>query len=646
MIGRFDSTPDRRRARRRDGAGRRAARAASILAVAALLAVAGPRPAARAQAPRAQAPKAQVKGITLAPTEPPAPVPGRPDPIAGPTGGMPPLTLPGDGPPPGPLSTLPADDPRPRRDPLVEPAEAAEPPGDDKGPLPEARLPTGSTPPPAAGPAEAADPFALPPDRLGLGKQRVQLSVEVQAGKVVNLGKEAPVKLVVTNESNADASGVSVVYQLPDGLQLVSSTPEATPVPANKALFHWKKPMLAASAEWVIVLKVVATEVRSCEHAATVTAKTGSRAATTVQEPKLKVEAIASPGRLLKGSQVTFQIAVTNPGSGPARNVTVQAKLSSGLRLGNEDLVEQTIAEILPGGRVELDPLIVDTVAGGQQTCTVNVQSPDVNPVAENQRVIKAVEVTRPDLTVKLTGQEFRYTGQTSEYKLTVSNPGTAPVKKVKVAVSLPSAGGKLIEKPSGATFDVSTRKLFWNIAQIEPNQSVDMTFLYGTSTPGLYRAAAEATSGEIHRTDTITTEVSGIAVLELQITPTARVIDVGKTAYYDIVIKNTGSKGATRLQLSGDLTNKYLKPVKFFGLDNAEVKYNVETGKFVFPEIDHLDPGQSITVSLQVQATQAGPAGAHVFLAHAEMGPDEAKIEDVVATIIPGNRRPTPTAK
>ena len=103
-----------------------------------------------------------------------------------------------------------------------------------------------------------------------------------------------------------------------------------------------------------IVLKVVATSTKACEHAATVTAKTGSRANTIVQEPKLKVEATSTPGRVLKGSPVTFQIAVHNPGTGPARNVTVQAKLSSGLRLGSDDIVEQTISEIGPGQRVEL----------------------------------------------------------------------------------------------------------------------------------------------------------------------------------------------------------------------------------------------------------------------------------------------------
>ncbi len=152
------------------------------------------------------------------------------------------------------------------------------------------------------------------------------------------------------------------------------------------------------------------------------------------------------PGRVLKGEQVTFQISVINPGTGPARNVTVQAKLSSGLQYGGDDIVEQTIErDRRRASASTLDPLIVNTVAGGKQTCTVDVRSPDVTQVLDDQRLTRFVEVTKPDLAVKLEGQTERFTGQTNEYKLTVTNPGTAQAKKVKVVATMPPQGGKLL---------------------------------------------------------------------------------------------------------------------------------------------------------------------------------------------------------
>ena len=632
MIGRIDSTPDRWRGLAQGGP----ARLAAFLAIAALITVVGsPESTLLAQAPA----KAKVKGIEPADPAPKGPLDAPPDP--GPT-------IPENPPAPTPMAppgsmAVPSEpeDPRPKRDDKVQRVEA-EP--EDKGPLPGATNPPGGAPPiPDAAPGSVADPFALPPDRMSLGKQRVQLSVEVQASPIINLNKETTVALVVKNESNVDASGVSLVYQLPDGLKLNSSTPEATSVPSDKPLFLWSKPMLAAGGEWKVILKVVATAARPCEHAATVTAKTGSRANTIVQEPKLKVEATSSPGRVLKGSQVTFQIAVHNPGTGPARNVTVQAKLSGGLRLGSDDIVEQTISEIGPGQRFDLEPLIVDTIAGGQQTCTVDVRSPDVNPVVDDQRITRSVEVTKPDVTVKLEGQTERYTGQTNEYKLTVTNPGTAPAKKVKVVATLPQQGGQLTAIPAGAKWDRPTRKLIWTIAQLEPGQVITYSYIYATTTPGLYVAYAEATSGELGSKASMTTEVSGIAVLDLQITQSNRVIDVGKTNYYDITIKNSGTREATRLQLRGKLTN--LKVLKHYNVDRGEFTSNPNTGEFVFPEVERLAVGQTITLSLEVQADKSGPAGCHVFLAHAEMEADD-KVEGVISTTVTGNGRSRASAK
>ena len=618
MIWRTDST--------------RGIRLAMPLAIAALIVVGGlatstPTILAQTQAPAG--PKARVKG--LEPATPPA-------------GGL--ETLPDPGPPPVPVPDQPAgamalppvlDEPKAPalRDDRVRPSALED--GDPN--LPPAISPAGgvpATPGSASGPA--SDPFALPAEKMGLGKQRVQLSVEVQASPIINLGKESTVRLVVKNESNVDALGVSLVYQLPDGLKLVSSTPAGTLVPGDK-LYWWPKPMLPANGEWAIVLKVVATSTKPCEHAATVTSKVGSRVNTIVQEPKLKVEATAMPGRVLKGEQVTFQISVLNPGTGPARNVTVLAKLSSGLRYGGDDIVEQTISEIGPGQRFDIEPLIVDTVAGGQQSCTVDARSPDVTVVPDEQRITRNVEVTKPELTVKLEGQNERFTGQINEYKLTVTNPGTAQAKKVKVVASLPSQGGKLVALPPGAKFDQATRKLIWSIPQLEPLQSMEMGFNYGTSTVGLYKATAEATSGELRASDTMTTDVSGIAVLDLQVTQTARVMDVGKTNFYDITIKNSGTKEATRLQLSGKLP-KNLKVLKHYNVEKGEFKFSPDTGVFIFPEIERLGVGETKTLSLEVQATESGPAGCHVFLAHAEMAADDPKVEDVVSTTVTGNNR------
>ena len=532
-------------------------------------------------------------------------------------------------------------------DPTVKPTRGdsgAEPA--EMGPLPASMPAPGgaSMQGDATGAKPDTDPFFLHPDKISPGKQKAQVSVEVRAPKVINLNRETTIKLVVRNESTTDAAGVRLVYQLPEGLKFNSSTPEATPVP-GQPLFQWSQSMLAAGSEWVVVLKVTPTSPKPAEHAATVSVRAGSKAISTVQEPRLKVEAVATPARVLKGKRVDFQITVRNPGTGPARKVVVQAKLSGGLRAGSDDIVELTIPNIDAGQSITLDTLSVDTVAGGEQTCTIDVQSPDVIPVAEDQRIVKKIEVTRPELTVKIEGDADRISGQASEYKITVTNPGTAPTKAVRVQVALPREGGRMKVKPEGAEFIGATRSVAWRIPQLEPGQSIPYTFTYDTDVPGAYRAVVEATAGELRSSDRITTEVSGLAMLDVKIEQAHRMIDVGKKNIYDIVITNSGTKEATKVAVGGEL-NKNLKVTKAFNVDNGQFAFNANDGRFLFPVIERLGIGQSVTLSMEVEGTASGAGGCKVQVGHSEMTNDEPKVEDVISTMVTGAGRRSSTAR
>ena len=600
-----------------------------------------------AQAPTSPSAKAKTNGPkgSKAPIKPVVPAPSADEARL-------PMGEPGGIAVPGPRELDPAP---PRRDDQVVPASIADPssePADSGGnPLPKAiESPGGSGPGAGSGGGDLADSFVLRPDRLPTGKQQVKLSVEVKAAAVINLGKESPVRIVVNNDGSTDAHDVRVVYQLPENLQFVSSEAPPKNYPGNAQMYVWNKPTLAAGGEWSIGLKVVAKDSKACEHVAGVSANAGSKASTMVQEPKLRVEALASPTRLLKGGQVKFEITVFNPGSGPAKNVNVQAKLSDGLKLGDDEVVEQVIDVIKPGERVQLDPLVVDTVAGGQQSCAVEARSPDVNFVADDHRITRTVEVTKPALTIDLAGQDFRYTGQSSEYKLTVTNTGTASAKAVTVSATLPQQGGKLARGPLPAGSNLTKdRKLIWKIGQLDPGQSFESKFVYDTSTPGLYKCAVEAVSGELRASKQMVTDVSGIADLDLKVSQTDRVIDVGKTTYYDFVIKNVGTKEATKIQLRGTLVNlKVNKP--FYEESNGKFAVNPESGnqptRFLFPEIPRLAAGQSVTLSLEVEATRAGLASGSVNLAHDDMGSDEnSTIKGAITTKVTDNSGRSPRA-
>jgi hypothetical protein len=257
-----------------------------------------------------------------------------------------------------------------------------------------------------------------------------------------------------------------------------------------------------------------------------------------------------------------------------------------------------------------------------------------VPPAAAKPDEPVVIEAPKPVLDVKITGEPVRLSGQIIEYKVRVSNTGKIPADG-NVSVKLPVEGGKLVSLPPKAKFAVQSRRLSWRLEPLEPGQTLDLAFSYLTSIPGVYRASVDVTLDEDTKfSDTFSTEVQAIAALDLQVTQTSRSIEVGKTTHYDITIKNAGNKPAAKLDLSGKLTRN-LRIVKVFGAANGDVDFNNQTGQVLFPMIERLEPGATITISLEVEALEAGPADCRVFLGHSEMAPGSPMIEDVISTTV-----------
>ena len=310
--------------------------------------------------------------------------------------------------------------------------DANSPQGAPPAPTPVTASPAQGTATPGEGASEGPG-FVLPSDRLPLGKQEVVLSVDVQAPANLIFNREATVKIIVKNSGSTDAQGVMVRDELPAGLTFVSSQPEAQRV--GDSHLSWRISTLPAGSDRVILLKVKPSKTDGAlDHAATVTFQAGSKATSRVLRPRLKLEVVQTPteGKVLKNKTAEFRIAVTNSGNGPARNVIVKAKLSPGLRHDtgerNEDnSFELPIQELGPGQREDLDPLTVEAIQGGAQSCTVTATSDDVDLDKESAEVIRNLEVVEPKLKMTLTGPDKRYHRHRRHLRDHSGKPGHCP---------------------------------------------------------------------------------------------------------------------------------------------------------------------------------------------------------------------------
>ncbi len=541
-----------------------------------------------------------------------------------------------------PLTTEPIE-----RTPMAETPGLA--PAPDEMPPPEAfgapgMVPEGRAPPfdpdveRIAAPTSTADstvsPFILTPDQLRTGKQAVGVSVEVQAPSVVNLHQEATLKVLVRNNGTSPVMGVDVYYQVPEGMEYIDSQPAATD---TKVHLVWKLETLAAGAERVLSVRVRPIEVGEFSHAATVLLRAGSKAQTHVQEPKLKVVQAVRRRDVLKGGQAQFDITVSNPGSGPARNVLVQAKLSSGLRhedLRHEksDFVEQVLTVVEPGHPVELDALVVEAIAGGEQTCTVTVSSPDVpneSPDGSDRSTV-AMSVIEPRLDLKLVGPAQRYTDTVADYRITVHNPGTAPAQGVGVWAMTPIGGEPqpdMTDASHERQYDPARRLFYWNIPQLNPDERVDLAFSVRLGGLQYYKVTAQAQAKrplDLKQNAEFSTNVTGLADVKIDVDERRKILDIGAETSYEIRLRNVGSKDATGLRVSAELS-KQLRVVTTSTGQEGEAKSRIrpedQVQELLFPEIERLAKNGELVLRINVEAHEAGTGSCNILLTHDDIG-------------------------
>jgi uncharacterized repeat protein (TIGR01451 family) len=532
-----------------------------------------------------------------------------------------------------------------------DPDPKAPPPRDDKviqaqAPAPPTEQPAGAAP--VAGGAGTAGDSPLPAsERLPLGKQSVAVTVDVQAPASMNLNKDATLKLIVRNTGLADAFNVHVQDELTEGLRFLSSLPDMNVAGGGQHL-SLLIPTLPAGQDKVITIKVKPTKTGPFEHAATVRFETGCKSRTRVLEPKLKVDIIANPtvGKVLKGQQVEFNVSIQNTGDGVARNVAIQAKLSPGLKhesgpRGEEQMLyELSLAELGPGATEKLDPLVADAILGGEQFCTVTARSPDVDHNPAEAENTKKIEVVEPKLKLAIDGPDQRYTDTVAVYKITLENPGTAPARKVRVLATLPISG-RVVKYPPEARFDKTTSKLYWTIDQLDPGAKTQtLSFEVRMGGIGSYEVLADAIGeGALKQHERKTTDVIGMPDVDLVVSESKRVLDVEGQTTFQIRLRNYGTKDATNLLVSAELS-KNLKFLKAGGGNqDVKVQYQPKENLVRFLKIDKLGPNKEMILGIMVKVDGPEPklATCRVSVIHDDLAD---KFEDMAGVKVTTARR------
>ncbi len=439
------------------------------------------------------------------------------------------------------------------------------------------------------------------------GTQAPSLTIEKVVPTEVQVGKTAQFEIRVQNTGRSVARELQVVDQVPQGARLVNTEPRADL--GERGELIWNLAALEPGATAVVRVELAPMVEGQIGSVARVRFSADASARTTVTKPQITVD-VVGPEQVMIGDEAVLAITISNPGSGEANGVILEADIPANLKHPAGTELEFEVGSLRPNESRRLE-LAVTAVKQGTASATLIARAAGV-PAAERSQPL---EVVAPGLEVGVEGPKRRFLDRKSTHVLTVSNPGTAAATDVEVVAFLPR-GMKFVEANNHGTYDSRQHAVYWSLAELPPQRSGDVQLVTMPVESGeqLLRVEGKATRGLADQHEE-TISVEGVAALSFQISDLADPLAVGGQASYEVRVVNTGSKSASNVQVVAMLAAE-MAAIDAKGPTTSKLM----DGKIVFEPITRLAPKEEQVFQFRAEVTKAGDLRVRVQLTSDEI--------------------------
>ncbi|NQU24526.1 MAG: hypothetical protein HQ567_24855 [Candidatus Nealsonbacteria bacterium] len=473
------------------------------------------------------------------------------------------------------------------------------------------------TTPSATSPSTTSQLIAAPQGSVGRAGQGVLLAqtspvlgVRTTGPKRISVGKEATYQVTIQNSGDEAADEVVVFVQLPDwadvmGAQTRTGAMRTPPPGETVGPLEWEVGNLPARGSETLLLRIIPRERRPFDLGVRFAYKpVASQTMIEVQEPKLEMS-LNGPRDILFGKKELYRLQLANVGNGDAENVMIKLLPIGGVggqavshHLGTLQAGQQRAIEVELTARQVGDLKIRVDVAG------------DAGLHAE---LAEDVFVRRAGLKIDVQGPSVQYVGTEAEYRVQVRNSGTATAHNLQFAANIPT-GAKYLSGIEGVQISGNGTKLQWAVKSL--NAASEQTFVFKCSlgTPGANRIEIlSAADGDLNAAANAVTRVEAMADLVLDVKDPTGPVPVGQGTFYELRIRNRGTKSAAEVQVVGYFS-RGIEPVKGDG-----GPHRIAAGQIVFSPIPSVAPGKEVVLKIHARAEIAGN---HVFRAEVHCKP------------------------
>lgn len=439
----------------------------------------------------------------------------------------------------------------------------------------------------------SGDGTGKPGEKALEGAQHPTLIIQKFAPGEIQVGKPAKFVMQVRNAGTQAADNVIVQDEIPQGTQLVSTTPAAS---TEGTRLTWQLGKLSAGEDRTIEMQLMPKAEGDIGSVATVTYSAQASVKTHCTMPQLAIR-MTAPGEVMIGKQQHVKIEIRNPGSGDATGVMLFENVPPNVKHAAGPTLEFEIGTLKAGETRELD-LVLNAEKAGK---VVNVLSARAQGNLQVQQQVE-FEVIAPGLTVALQGPERRYLERPATYEVSVQNPGTAPAHDVQIVTKLPK-GMRFVKANNMGEYDSTSHAVYWSLAELpkgEPGK-VELTVMPVETGPQTMQVEGRAQQGLSDKTQR-EIMVEGLAAIKFEVRSLQDPVEVGGEASYEIRVVNQGTKAATNVQVSADLPAGF-KLVSAEG----ETQHKSDQNRLLFEPLQQLAPKADTVYRIRAQAMQPG---------------------------------------
>jgi uncharacterized repeat protein (TIGR01451 family) len=288
-----------------------------------------------------------------------------------------------------------------------------------------------------------------------------QLAIRMSAPSTVMIGHEQRVKIELRNPGTGDATGVTLLENVPQSMRHAAG-------PSLEFEIGTLRAGETRELELVLAAEKPGLVVNTLQARADGNLQVQQEIEFEVIAPELMVN-VDGPQRRYLERQATYQVSVENPGTAPAHDVELVTRLPQGMQfvrannMGEYDAsthaVYWSLAELPEGERGTVE-LVAMPVEPGEQTLTVEGKAQQ--GLADETKQDVVIEGLAAIMFEVRDTEDPIEVGRETTYEIRVVNQGTKAAGHVQVVVSVPpgmqvvSASGQTRHsiKPGGVVFE------------------------------------------------------------------------------------------------------------------------------------------------------------------------------------------------